>query len=142
FRWTFGTMQSVWKHRRTMLNPRYGTLGLIGLPYLMLFQIIFPIMGPFFDASIVIGLLGHHYRIVLLSFIVYTLADIIMSVTALKLDEERVRQLWLIIPQRILYRQLMYYVIVKSIINVLKGNLVGWGSLKREGMHLAKASEL
>lgn len=141
FRWTFGTMQATFKHRRAIGNPKYGTLGLIGLPYLLLYQIIFPLIGPFFDLSLLAALFGHRYHLVIVSFIIYTIADIIMAGTALKLDGERYRHLWLLIPQRLLYRQLMYYVIAKSFINVLKGNLVGWGSLKREGTHLANASE-
>lgn len=139
FRWTFGTMQAVWKHKRSVLNPRYGTLGLVGLPYLLFFQILFPLMGPLFDASLIIGLFNHQYHLMALSFAVYTAADIIMSGTALKLDGESLRQLWLLIPQRLLYRQLMYYVIIRSVVNVLKGRLVSWGTLKREGKHLAKA---
>jgi cellulose synthase/poly-beta-1,6-N-acetylglucosamine synthase-like glycosyltransferase len=141
FRWTFGTMQAVWKHRRTILNPKYGTVGMIGLPYLLFYQILFPLVGPLFDAAVLVGLLRHEYHLMFLSFLIYTAADVIMSGTALLLDGEKLRQLWLIIPQRILYRQLMYYVIVKSLINVLQGKLVGWGTLKREGKHLAQASE-
>ena len=29
FRWAFGTLQCLWKHREVTLRPRYGTLGLI-----------------------------------------------------------------------------------------------------------------
>jgi peptidoglycan-N-acetylglucosamine deacetylase len=139
FRWSFGTMQSVWKHRRAILNPRYGALGLMGLPYLLFYQILFPLFGPFFDAAVIVGLFSHQYGRMLVSFAVYTIADCIMSGVALRLDGEKLRNLWLIVPQRIIYRQLMYYVIAKSVVNVLKGNLVGWGSLKREGKHLKKA---
>lgn len=140
FRWTFGTMQAVWKHKRAILNPRYGTMGLIGLPYLVFFQILFPLIGPLFDAALVVGLLNHQYHLILIGLVVYTAADLLMSGVALKLDGEKLWQLWLIAPQRILYRPLIYYVIVKSAVNVLKGNLVGWGSLKREGKHLAEVS--
>jgi len=141
FRWTFGTMQAVWKHKRAVLNPRYGTLGMIGLPYLLFYQILFPLLGPLFDVAVIIGLLNHQFQLMLLSFAIYTAADVVMLGMALVLDGEKLGQLWLIIPQRIIYRQLMYYVIVKSVLNVLKGNLVGWGTLKREGKHLAAVSE-
>ena len=140
FRWTFGTMQAVWKHKKAILNPRYGTLGLIGLPYLLFFQILFPLLSPLFDVAIIVGLLDHHYRLMIISFAIYTAADVIMSGVALRLDGEKLWQLWLIIPQRIIYRQLMYYVIIKSVVNVLRGNLVGWGTLKREGKHLAEVT--
>ena len=49
FRWTFGTLQAVWKHRDTMLRPRYGTLGLVALPNVLLFQILLPVFSPIID---------------------------------------------------------------------------------------------
>ncbi|HSX41502.1 MAG TPA: glycosyltransferase [Candidatus Saccharimonadales bacterium] len=140
FRWTFGTMQAVWKHKKAVLNPRYGTLGLIGLPYLVFYQILLPLLSPIFDVAVIIGLINHQYQLVAVSFVVYTAADALTAAIALKLDGEKLRQLWLVMPQRIIYRQLMYYTIVRSVVNVLKGNLVGWGSLKREGKHLARVS--
>lgn len=141
FRWTFGTMQAVWKHRRSVLNPKYGTLGMIGLPHMLFYQIVFPLLSPLFDVAVIIGLLSHQYHIMLISLAIYTAADVVMLGMALLLDKEKLRQLWLIIPQRVIYRQLMYYVIVKSVLNVLKGNLVGWGTIRREGKHLAAVSE-
>jgi hypothetical protein len=46
---------------------------------------------------------------------------------------ERWRLLWLLIPQRIGYRQVMYYVVLKAIAQALRGPLVGWGKLARTG---------
>lgn len=138
FRWTFGTMQAVWKHKSSFLNPRKGSLGMIGLPYLVFFQIVFPLFSPLFDLGMTVGLLTHQYKLIIISFGVYTLADVITSAIALRLDNEKLRNLWILIPQRIFYRQLMYYVIARSVINVLKGRLVHWGNLERQGTHLAK----
>ena len=140
FRWTFGTMQAVWKHRRSFLNPHKGTLGMIGLPYLVFYQILFPLIGPLFDIAMVVALLEHHYQLIILSLLLYTAADVLSSAIALWLDREPLYHLWLLIPQRVFYRQLMYYVILKSTYYVLRGRLVGWGKLKREGSHLSKAA--
>ena len=49
FRWTFGTLQSVWKHRDTLGRPRYGTLGWVALPNIFLFQILLPLVSPVID---------------------------------------------------------------------------------------------
>ena len=111
---------------------------MIGLPYLFFFQILFPLFGPFFDIAMIVGLINQQYSLIVISFLVYTVVDIITAGIALKLDNEKLRQLWILIPQRIIYRQLMYYVIVRSFINVLKGRLVHWGTLERKGTHLAK----
>lgn len=139
FRWTFGTMQVAWKHRSSFLNPKSGALGMVGLPYLLFFQIIFPLFSPFFDMALIIGLINHQYALMLTSFTIYTFLEVLTSAIALKLDNEKLRTLWVLIPQRILYRQLMYYVLARSFINVLKGRLVHWGKLERKGTHLAKS---
>lgn len=138
FRWTFGTLQAVWKHKRSVMNPRYGSLGIIGLPYLLLFQIIFPLLSPLFDVALVLGFLGHQYKLIIIGFVVYTVIDVATAWVALRLDNEKLSSLWILVPQRFFYRQLMYYVIARSFINVLKGRLVHWGKLEREGDHLAK----
>ena len=49
FRWTFGTLQSFWKHRDTLGRPRYGTLGFVALPNMFLFQLLLPLMSPVID---------------------------------------------------------------------------------------------
>ena len=46
-RWTFGTLQAVWKHRDTFARWRYGTLGCVALPNIFLFQIVLPLVSPF-----------------------------------------------------------------------------------------------
>ncbi len=49
FRWTFGTLQSFWKHRDTLGRPRYGTLGFVALPNMFLFQLLLPLVSPVID---------------------------------------------------------------------------------------------
>ena len=40
--------------------------------------------------------------------------------------------LWWLVLQRFGYRQLLYYVLVKSVTNAAKGHFVGWGKLERK----------
>ncbi len=49
FRWTFGTLQSFWKHGDTLLRPKYGTLGWIALPNIFVFQLVLPLISPIID---------------------------------------------------------------------------------------------
>ncbi len=56
FRWTFGTLQAVWKHRDTAGKPRYGTLGWIAIPNIFLFQIILPLVSPVIDFLFLLSL--------------------------------------------------------------------------------------
>src|SRR5260221_12471570 len=46
FRWTFGTLQSFWKHSGTLFRPKYGTLGLVALPNIFVFQLLLPLLSP------------------------------------------------------------------------------------------------
>ena len=39
---------------------------------------------------------------------------------------------WLI-PQRFGYRQIMYYVVIKAVVQALRGPRVGWSSIQRSG---------
>ena len=39
---------------------------------------------------------------------------------------------WLV-PQRFGYRQVMYYVVIKAVIQALRGPRVGWSSIARSG---------
>jgi len=39
--------------------------------------------------------------------------------------------LWWLMLQRFGYRQIMYYVVVRSIVTALRGPFVGWGKLER-----------
>jgi hypothetical protein len=41
--------------------------------------------------------------------------------------------------QRFGYRQLMYYVVVKSVVMAIRGGRVGWGKLERRGSVSVKA---
>jgi cellulose synthase/poly-beta-1,6-N-acetylglucosamine synthase-like glycosyltransferase len=57
-RWHLGLIQSIFQHREMLFNPRYGTIGMIVMPYYLLFEII----GPFIE------ILG--YIVVMLSYAV------------------------------------------------------------------------
>jgi len=46
--------------------------------------------------------------------------------------ENPVKLIWML-PQRLVYRQLMYYILLKSFNKAIKGELQGWGALKRTG---------
>ncbi len=56
FRWTFGTLQAVWKHRDTTGNARYGTLGWVAIPNIFLFQIVLPLVSPVIDLLFLLSL--------------------------------------------------------------------------------------
>ena len=54
FRWSFGTLQCLWKHADVTLRPRYGALGLVALPQAWLFQIVLGLISPFVDLLLIV----------------------------------------------------------------------------------------
>src|SRR5262249_53788902 len=76
FRWLFGTLQAAWKHRRALLSMRYGSLGLIALPNIWLFQLVLPLISPITEIMMVASLVMGHWQTVLLYSSLLFLADI------------------------------------------------------------------
>jgi peptidoglycan-N-acetylglucosamine deacetylase len=133
FRWAFGTLQNLWKHRRALLNPRYGTFGLLALPGLWLYQITFQAVAPAVDLMIVASLWMGDVRRILFYYALFFVAELIGGLVAFSLERENKRMLVWLFWQRFIYRQLMYYVIVRSIMRAIGGSATGWGKLERKG---------
>lgn len=147
YRWMYGTMQAAWKHRKVLFRPRYGALGFVALPNVIVFQVLFPLISPIMDLLLVGSLSSaafhqwHHpdeysaddlWR-VLFYYALFVGVDYLAAVVAFVLErrEDWALLIWLF-WQRFFYRQLMYYVAIKSTLTSLKGALVGWGKLDRK----------
>jgi len=133
FRWSFGIMQSFWKHRAVCFNPRYGTLGLVAFPNLLVFQLILPFLNPIADVLMVYSLLSGQGGPVLGYYLAFLAVDAAAAALAFGFEGERRSRLWGLLPQRFVYRQLMYVVLVRSVLRALKGELQSWGVLQRTG---------
>ena len=154
FRWAFGTLQCLWKHRRVTLRPRYGTLGLIAVPQVWIFQIVLSLIAPLVDIALVWRLLetGLQYLEhqdqydpqalykVLFFYLAFSVLD--LGSAALALAMER-REKWSLLPglvlQRFGYRQFMYWIVLKAVLTAAVGPLVGWGKLERKSTVTAAA---
>jgi len=73
--------------------------------------------------------LGH----ILFYYLIFTLVDVAGAALAFAFEKEDYKKLLWMIPQRLIYRQLMYYIVIKSFSSAIKGELQGWGVLKRTG---------
>jgi len=131
FRWAFGTLQSVWKHRDATFDPRYGSLAFVALPSIWLFQVLLSTLAPFADLAMLIALFSGNWRIVLLYYGAFFVLELLTGLVAYALEWQNPRDLLLLFFQRIYYRQLMQYVLAKSVLYALRGRLVGWGKLER-----------
>ncbi|MFA5951163.1 MAG: glycosyltransferase [Hyphomicrobium sp.] len=148
FRWAYGTLQCIWKHRDVMRTGRPRGLGFVGLPQVIVFQILFAAISPIIDLALIVSLFGTGMRIVqhgitqtstdidrmLVFWAVFATIDLLAGSIAFILErKENWRLLWLLVPQRFVYRQVMYFVVLKAVSRALQGLSVGWGKLNRTG---------
>jgi cellulose synthase/poly-beta-1,6-N-acetylglucosamine synthase-like glycosyltransferase/peptidoglycan/xylan/chitin deacetylase (PgdA/CDA1 family) len=131
FRWAFGTLQAAWKHRDAMFLPRYGTLGFVALPSIWLFQVLLAALSPFAEICMILALILGNGKIVLVYYLGFFVLELLTGFLAYGLEGVSPLDLTLLFFQRVYYRQLMHYVLAKSLIFAMRGRLVGWGKLER-----------
>jgi cellulose synthase/poly-beta-1,6-N-acetylglucosamine synthase-like glycosyltransferase/peptidoglycan/xylan/chitin deacetylase (PgdA/CDA1 family) len=133
YRWSFGTMQSVWKHRRAFLRRSAGRIGRIGLPYLVLFQIALPLLAPLIDLFALYGILFLDPVPVLAYWLGFNLLILAQGAYAFHLDRERPWPLLALPLQTFVYRQLMYLVVLQSAASAIQGLRLRWQHVERSG---------
>jgi peptidoglycan-N-acetylglucosamine deacetylase len=150
FRWTFGTLQSFWKHRDTLGRPRYSTLGFVALPNIFLFQLLLPLISPVIDllflGSLFLWGIGQFHVTYLpqlwtsadverslIFFVGFMLIDLFTCVVAFLLERhEDWSLLWPLLLQRFYYRQMMYVVLFRAVKRAVQGSAVGWRGVEPE----------
>lgn len=149
FRWSFGILQSVWKHRAVF--TRKGVLGWIALPNIVIFQILLPLVSPFIDLMFAGGVLGYlmdkHFHPESASpasleklvafFVAFLVIDFIASAIAFALERRTAdwrEDVWLlghVWLQRFAYRQLFSWVLFKTLKRAVEGGHFAWDKLER-----------
>jgi cellulose synthase/poly-beta-1,6-N-acetylglucosamine synthase-like glycosyltransferase len=132
FRWGFGTIQCLWKHRDMVMNPHFKALGCFSLPGIWFFQVLLVAIAPIIDLLVIVSLLlGWSSPVLYAYFAVFLLMDIVLAALACLMEHEPVYQSWLAVPMRFVYRPMLSWVIWKSLFKAAKGVLVSWGKLER-----------
>jgi cellulose synthase/poly-beta-1,6-N-acetylglucosamine synthase-like glycosyltransferase/peptidoglycan/xylan/chitin deacetylase (PgdA/CDA1 family) len=131
YRWCYGTMQAMWKHRRAV---REGTpLGRVGLPYLLLFQVLLPLLAPAIDLFALYGLVFFDPVPVAAYWLAFNALQLAVGAYAFGLDGERRGPLLAGLLQQFVYRQLMYLVVIQSVMSAAAGTRLRWHKLVRTG---------
>jgi cellulose synthase/poly-beta-1,6-N-acetylglucosamine synthase-like glycosyltransferase len=148
FRWAYGTLQCLWKYRDMTFRPRYGALGMLALPQVWLFQILLTALAPLADLLLIWQLVWQYLaylqhgsefsnadlKLVAIYYAVFVVVDLLAATFGFLMEKrEQWSLLWWLMLQRFGYRQIMYYVVVRSIWTALRGAVVGWGKLERAG---------
>lgn len=148
YRWAFGTLQCLWKHRKVITSRKPAGLGLVGLPQAWLFQIAFAAISPLIDGALIASIISTVVRVVqhgwaqtqgdlgrmAIYWSIFTAIDVICGWIAYRLDDKRPPYpAHLLVAQRIVYRQIMYWVVLRALASAIGGWIVGWGKLERTG---------
>ena len=149
FRWSFGILQAVWKHRATL--ARKGVLGFVALPNIFIFQILLPLVSPLIDIMFAVGAIWYFiqkhfhpdstdpasFHKLVAFFFAFLVIDFLASAIAFALERRRpddkedvwlLSQVWL---QRFAYRQLFSIVLFKTLKRALEGRKFAWDKLER-----------
>ncbi|MCY1138496.1 bifunctional polysaccharide deacetylase/glycosyltransferase family 2 protein [Actinoplanes sp. Pm04-4] len=126
YRWSYGTMQSMWKHRGAVkARP--------ALIFVALFSVLLPLLAPLVDLMAVYGLLFLDREITIIGWVTMLVVQVLTAVLAFRLDREPLRPLWSLPLQQIVYRQVMYLVLLHSALAAVTGRRLKWQTIHRTG---------
>ena len=143
-RWHRGLVDTLVRHRKMIFNPRYRAVGLIGMPYFLLFELIGPVVELLgymaFVAGLLLGVLNLEFALAF--FLVAVGLGVFLSTAAVFLEELRLERYprWTDllkltcygILENFGYRQLNTFWRAKAIISYLRNN-TDWGAMERRG---------
>jgi cellulose synthase/poly-beta-1,6-N-acetylglucosamine synthase-like glycosyltransferase len=133
YRWCYGTLQSIWKHRAAFWRKGEERIGRRALPYLVLFQIALPLLAPLIDLFSIYGLVFLGARWVGAYWAAFLALQLALGWYAFRLDRESPWSLVAMPLQQLVYRQLMYLVVVESVLSALRGTPQPWRPSHRTG---------
>jgi len=149
FRWSFGTLQAVWKHRAAFVRNK--AMGLFALPNILIFQMLLPLVSPFIDMMFLWGIVNYfmdrhfhpesasaaNFDKLLLYFLGFLVIDFVTSSIAFSLERRHpankgdgwlLFHIWL---QRFAYRQVFSIVLFKTVKRAIDGKPFNWEKLER-----------
>ncbi len=130
-RWTFGSIQVLWKHKAMMLRPKYGWLGMVILPYATL-SLLVPII--FMPATILAAgaslASGNWHNIAIFAGCVAAI-HLIIATIGIAIARETFWHLLVVPYYRLVYEPLRFYLLYASVYRALKGTVVAWDKLER-----------
>jgi len=134
YRWCYGTMQAMWKHRGGFLEGGPGgRYSRRGLTYMFVFQVLLPLLAPAIDVFAVYGLLFRDPVATAAIWLSFQALDLVIALYAFRLDGESPRVLWALPLTQLCYRQLMYAVVIQSLATAVSGIRLRWQRMDRYG---------
>jgi cellulose synthase/poly-beta-1,6-N-acetylglucosamine synthase-like glycosyltransferase len=143
-RWQRGLWEGVRRHRRMFMNPRYGVVGLVAMPYFVVFEFLSPafaLVGLL--VTVVLWVLGSLSTLYFVAFLIVSIGlGLMLTLSALALEElsyhryERRREILRLVGYSVLecvgYRQLHDVWRAIGFVDIARGK-TGWGAQRRRG---------
>ncbi|EBA16121.1 glycosyl transferase and polysaccharide deacetylase fusion [Roseobacter sp. SK209-2-6] len=146
-RWSLGMFQSAWKHKEAIREGR--SIGLVSIPDMLVFGYLFPLLAPIADLFIAIVIYSYfsggwtgdvgssldpNQTKLLWAYLTLPALEFLIAFYAISTDREESNWSLLLFPlQRVFYRPLLYFSVMRAILRALTGRLATWNSLKRQG---------
>lgn len=125
-RWTYGNLQALWKHAGMLFRPRYGFLGMVALPYTLLATLIPLVFLPLTVLMAGINLAAGNWQPIA-AFAAFVLAiHAVICVIAIRMVGESWTHLLVVPVYRIIYEPLRAYLLYASLLQALRGRMIGW----------------
>jgi hypothetical protein len=133
FRWIYGTMQCFFKHKGIIVERPTSWMSLVVMPNTFIFNILLPLTYPLADSALLFGFLFGDWGSLIVPFIVLTLFDTFYALLGVWEDPHARKLLWAVPLQRVVYRQLLYYTVLKSLVRAIEGSGSGWNKFAKAG---------
>ncbi|ADQ16280.1 sulfatase [Leadbetterella byssophila DSM 17132] len=143
-RWMRGTMETLWKHRKLIFNPKYGKLGMMSMPYWLFFEFLGPIVESlgyvFFAMLWIFGLINWQfflalYGLVICTGITYSVYGILVDLASHQVYTKR-KDFWKLIAtanlEPLYFHPLVVRASVSGVLDYFR-NKQGWGEMTRQG---------
>ena len=144
-RWHRGLFDSLWKHKKLMFNPKYGSIGLISMPYFFFIEFLGPLIELIGYVLLIVSIFTEsiytEYAIsfFLLSLIygsIYSMASVLLeewSMERYPKVKHFVILFFVSLTETLWYRPLTVLWRVEGMIETVFGKQ-GWGEMVRKGV--------
>ncbi len=150
FRWMFGTLQVAFKHAGVYFQKGAWGLKAMTIPNIIVFQFLFTLISPVMDMMLLAAIVSdgwsyaHHSgdavserTIEILGYwALFQGLELAFAAIAVYLHGRPGN--WRLLPlsfiQRFCYRQLIFWISLRTLLAVLRGELTMWGKARRRGL--------
>lgn len=132
-RWTFGTLQAIWKHRGMLFRRKYGALGCFVLPNYVLSVLMPVIFLPFVVGMGWLALQEQGPGVLFEYFLLFVLSHMVVAAIAVRLMHEKYHHVLMVPLYRLVFEPLRAYLLYTSVFLAIKGGRMGWNKLVRTG---------